>query len=44
MKLKSRTTLGHDQILIGVQTGCFERTAGRPFVATRIERVTRLLD
>jgi len=32
-----------DQILIGLQIGCFEKTPGRPLVAARIERVTRLL-
>ncbi|HLW60644.1 MAG TPA: trypsin-like peptidase domain-containing protein [bacterium] len=32
-----------DQILVGLQIGCFEKTAGRPLVATRIERVRRLL-
>jgi hypothetical protein len=33
-----------DQILVGIQIGCFEKTAGRPLVAVRIERVRRLLE
>jgi hypothetical protein len=41
----SGTTLWNhgDQVLIGIQAGWFTKTPGKPFVATRIECVKRLL-